>query len=159
MPDSFELEFQTNVVHYTVGKQGAARKVPIVMTVDASNQGMVEEIGRLLNDRQSFVKAVQATKKCGEKSHVQIMGGDEMFMISLSLKGKGPKQLKRNAFDAEGSIHRIKVTVAADNAASAEITIRTEGKSQDLATWMIARAGYDLTASFEPAQKKLEGME
>lgn len=155
MSDAFELEFQTNVVHYTVGKQGSARQVPLVMTVDASNEAMTQEIGRLLNDRQSFVKAVQATKRLGEKALVQAHGGSELFIISLSLKGKGPAKLKRDSFDAEGSIHRVKVTVAAENAAEAEIIIRTEGKSQDLATWMVARAGYDLTATFEPAQKKL----
>jgi hypothetical protein len=157
--DAFDLEFKTNVVHYTVGKQGASRKVPIVMIVDASNVSMVEEIGQLLNDRQSFVKAVQSTKKCGQNSHVQIMGGDELFLITLSLKGKGPAKLRRDAFGTEGSVHRIKVTVSGDNAASAEIIFRTEGKSKDLAKWMVDRAGYELSGSFQPAQKKLAGME
>lgn len=156
MSDQFTLKFATNVVHYTVGKQGAARTVPLVMTVDASNETLVQDIGRLAIDRQSFVKAVQAVKKCGEKSHVQVYGSGSLYAISLVLTGKGPAKKKREIFEAEGSVHRITVTAAAENAAEAEIIIRTTGKSEELAQWMVKMAGFDLSATFEAVQSELD---
>ncbi len=36
--DAFDLEFKTNAVSYKIGKQGAARKTPLVMIADAPAQ-------------------------------------------------------------------------------------------------------------------------